>query len=262
MSRGGAMRSNHRLLRGTVAGAAIVAAAWGPPWAQAASGEIDYTCDYSVGETVGTGVATATFDSGVKDGLVVPVGQRVSLDPMTGSITLPEGFTDALRSTGLTSIRGSATIFLGIKETGDKLDEARLAFDAAVPAEGPFTVQVSGEIGEYQPQKAGTYTLMTGSDLFFYTDPEGPFGDSGVTCGPEGGPGTAIDTFTATGAATATTTVTATASPERPTVVQTDFAGEPPTMPVPLVVGVGLLGLTGAAVGAAAAAGRSRSRPY
>lgn len=243
-----------------VGGAAFAAVAWGAPSAQAGSEEITYSCDYSVGETVGTGVATATFDSGVKDGLVVPVGQWVSLDPLTGSITLPEGFTDALRTAGLTAIRGSATVFLGIKETGDKLGEATLVFDAAVPAEGPFTVQVSGEAGDYRPQKAGTHTLVTGSDLFFYTDPEGPYGDSGVTCGPEGGPGTAIDTFTATGAATATVMVTATASPERPAVVQTDFAGEAPTMPVPLIVGVGLLGLTGVAVGATGVAGRSRSR--
>ena len=258
------MRSEHRtLLRAAVVGgAALVAGVFAAPGAQAVSDEIRYTCDYSVGERVGTGSVTATFDSGVVDGLVVTAGEFVSLDPITGSVTLPQEFTDALRQDGLTSIRGAGSIFLGIQEPADKLGEATFQFDADIPAEGPFTVPVSGQIGEYQPQKAGTYTLVTGAELFFFLDPEGPDGDSGLTCTPDGGGDTAIDVFTATAATTPTRTVTTTASPVRPVVVQTDFAGEGPALPLPLALGVGVIGLAGLAAGVTRVARRPGPRRH
>ena len=258
------MRTGHRTLLRTavLGGAVLVASVLAAPGAQAISDEIHYTCDYSVGETVGNATATASFDSGVDDGLVVTAGKFVSLDPLTGSVTLPQEFTDALRQDGLTSIRGSGSIFLGIQEPADKLGEATFQFDAAIPAEGPFTVPVSGQIGEYQPQKAGTYTLVAGEELFFFLDPEGPDGDSGLTCTVDGGGDTAIDVFTATAAATPTTTVTTTASPVRPVVVQTDFAGEDPALPLPLALGVGVIGVAGLAAGAAGTARRSGARRH
>ena len=244
------MRTGHRTLLRTavLGGAVLVASVLAAPGAQAISDEIHYTCDYSVGETVGNATVTA--------------GKFVSLDPLTGSVTLPQEFTDALRQDGLTSIRGSGSIFLGIQEPADKLGEATFQFDAAIPAEGPFTVPVSGQIGEYQPQKAGTYTLVAGEELFFFLDPEGPDGDSGLTCTVDGGGDTAIDVFTATAAATRTTTVTTTASPVRPVVVQTDFAGEDPALPLPLALGVGVIGVAGLAAGAAGTARRSGARRH
>lgn len=258
------MRTDHRILLRTavMVGAILVTGVLTAPGAQAASDEIHYTCDYSVGDRVGTGSVTASFDSGVDDGFVVTAGEFVSLDPITGSVTLPQEFTDALRQDGLTSIRGAGSIFLGVQEPADKLGEATLQFDAEIPAEGQFTVPVSGQIGKYQPRTAGTYTLVTGAELFFFLDPEGPDGDSGLTCTPDSAGDSAIDTFAATAAATPTMTVTTTASPVRPVLVQTDFAGEDPAVPVRLALGVGVIALTGVAAGAAGTARRSGSRRH
>jgi hypothetical protein len=235
-----------------VVGATLVVGVLAAPGAGATSDPIHYTCDYSVGETVGTGSATAIFDSGVDEGLVVPVGEWVSFDPLTGSVTLPQEFTDALREEGVSSIRGAGSIFLAVREPMDKLGEATFEFDTELPAEGLFTVPVSGVAGEYQPQNAGTYTLVTLAELFFYLDPEGQAGDSGVTCTPDNDGDTAIDVFTATGAATPTTTVTTTATaaapPVRPVVVQTDFADdEVAPLSLTVLLGTGLLALGGAA---------------
>ena len=73
--------------------------------AQAASAELSYSCDFGFNAVEGTGPATASFDSGIDKGLVVPVGTKVSLDPFTGSVTSPDDFTNLLRQHELKSSR-------------------------------------------------------------------------------------------------------------------------------------------------------------
>ena len=101
------MSTMHRtMVVATLAGTAALVVVLTPSAAVAASGELEYTCDYWFSESTGSGPATASFDSGIDAGLVVAVGDGVSLDPLTGSITLPDGFTDLLRANDLTTIQG------------------------------------------------------------------------------------------------------------------------------------------------------------
>ena len=82
---------------GLVGSAALLAVALTITSAQAASGDLSYSCDYGVDTDEGSGSATASFDSAIGDDVVVEVGDDVSLDPFTGSVTVPDGFTDLLR---------------------------------------------------------------------------------------------------------------------------------------------------------------------
>ena len=65
---------------------------------------------------------------------MVDVGDRVDLDPFTGTITLPEAFVTMLRESGVTSIEGGGgeTILLV-----DPTDEEPFAFFEFGPSELP-----------------------------------------------------------------------------------------------------------------------------
>src|SRR5512139_1954639 len=92
---------------GLVGGATLLAAVMTVTSASAASAELSFSCDYGVGDVEDTGDATAAFDSGIGEGLVVEVGDEVSIDPFTGQITLPEAFTTALRDAGVEEVDGA-----------------------------------------------------------------------------------------------------------------------------------------------------------
>jgi hypothetical protein len=240
---------------GLVGGAALLAAALTVTSAQAASGDLTYSCDYGFDEAQGTGSATASFDSAIGDDVVVEVGEDVSLDPFTGSVTLPDEFTALLRQNELPSIGGGGITFTLIDETGDEYD---VFFDFGpedVPAEGPMTLTLDGEGDAVTPKEAGTHTLVAGDFVLFVdTGETGP--DVGMFCELTDEGDVSIDSFEAVAPATPTTAPTETAAPVRPAVVQTDFAGEDRSTALPLALGGGLL-----AVGAGTVAtGRARAR--
>ena len=235
----------HALARaGLAVGVALVTAALTATTAGATSDELQYTCDYWFADSEGSGSATASFDSAIDDGLVVEVGESVSLDPLTGTITLPVEFMDVVRDNDLSSIEGEGSTYMGFEEPGYKIGEVFFRFgETSVPAEGTLTLQIEGEVGEYEPQQAGPHTLVAGPYMYVYLKLSevdgGP--EAGISCElvAEGDP--AIDAFSATEAATPTTTVTTTtATAVRPLVVQTDFAADDPSSTVALLAGGGL----------------------
>ena len=273
---------------GLVGGAALFAAALTLSPAQAASADLSYSCDFGYDTTEDSGPATASFDSGIGKGLVVPVGTKVSLDPFTGSVTLPDGFTDLLRQNQLTSIQGGGITFTLIEETGDENDVFFEFGDTEVPAEGSMTVAFAGSAGKVTAKTAGTNTLVA-SDFLLVLDlgPVGAVPTSTQTATVPSGPPTSpapsdptapldagmfctlvdegditIDAFQATAAPPPTVTVTVqpTASPVRPVVVQTDFAGHDRASTFPLVLGGALL--VGGIGAAATGRGRGSSRRH
>ena len=274
---------------GLVGGAALFAAALTLSPAQAASADLSYECDFLTANsdtTTPAGPATASFDSGIGTGLVVPVGTEVSIDPFTGSVTRPDAFTARLRDQALASIDGGGLTLTLIDETQDPYLVELTFGPEDVPAAGPMTIHVTGQGDPIVASQAGTNTLVA-SDFLLAVDP-GPLGSvptSSPTATVPTGPPTSptptsspapsgpaapldlaigctlvdegditIDSFEATAAPTPTVTVTATASPVRPVVVQTDFAGDGGPSALPLVLGGALVVGVGAV-----ATGRARS---
>src|SRR5688572_17678631 len=198
--------------RSTLVGAAVLAVASLTATSAAAdSGEVEYSCEFGVGDpegegTEGEGTTTASFDTAIPDGLVVDVGDRVSLDPFTGTITLPDGFTDLLRTEGFTTIVGGGEMFVYVDEADDEFDAFFEFEETAVPAEGSLTLDVEGDAGRFRPTDAGTYTIV-GGGFFLFVDTgeeEGP--GAGMFCEPVDGDAV-IDALEAVGAAAPTTTV-------------------------------------------------------
>ena len=246
---------------GLVGGAALVAAALTLSPAQAASADLAYSCDFTYDTTDGTGPATASFDSGIGDGVVVPAGTEVSIDPFTGSVTFPDDFTAQLRQHDLASIDGGGITLTLIDETQEPYF-VDLTFDPQdVPAEGPMTIDVTGQ-GDPVIAEAGTNTLVA-SDFLLVVDTGADGPDVSMLCTLTDEGDITIDTFEATAAPTptVTTTVTATptASPVRPVVVQTDFAAENRSSALPLVLG-GALAAGGVGAVATGRARRSSRR--
>ncbi len=255
---------------GLVGGAALFAAALTLSPAQAASADLSYSCDFGFDTTEGSGPATASFDSAIGKGLVVPVGAKVSLDPFTGSVTLPDGFTDLLRQNQLTSIQGGGVTLTLLEETGDEYPVELTFGDTQVPAAGSMTVALTGQGGKVTAKTAGTNTLVA-SDFLLVLDPaplgSGPTSTATATVpsSPPASPAPSgpadplgagmfctlvdegditIDSFQATAAPTPTVTTTVTATPTypvRPVVVQTDFAGDDHSSTLPLVLGGALM---------------------
>ncbi len=228
--------------------------------ASAASAALAYSCDYGVGEVEGTGDATATWDSAITDGLTVPVGTQVALDPYTGTVVLPDAFVEELRTQGVVELTGGGLQLTFLDETGEPI-VIELGFPATpVPAAGPMTLEVSGvDAGFLDAADPGSYTIVA-DDFILATDDE----TTGMYCTltDEGDP--TIDSFTALAPTpTATPTTSApTTSPTavRPVLVQTDTVERAGDSPTGLVAG-GLL--TGSlAVGALLAARRSSARRH
>lgn len=236
---------------GVVGGTALLAAVLCVPSASAESAELSYSCEFVVDDDEDSGDATASFDSGIGEGLVVEVGDEVSLDPFTGEITLPQEFTDALRRAEVTEVDGSRPA-----STGDApgllltfLDEAddehviELLFGTTpVPAEGPLVLQVTGENSAVRAAVEGTNTLVANDFILEVgTGDEGP--EAAMYCSLTDEGDVSIDAFEATAAPTVAPTATpsVTATPTRPVVVQTDFAGEDSgATALPLLAGGGL----------------------
>ncbi|MGL5930147.1 MAG: DUF6801 domain-containing protein, partial [Dermatophilaceae bacterium] len=202
--------------------------------------------------------ALASFDTAIEDGLVVEVGDEVDLNPVTGSITLPEEFVQALRDDDQTSIEGGGLTVVVVDETGEPLFVDLEFADTAVPVTGPMILEITGGSETFTPEDEGSHTLVAEAFFIGYGEDEETGGILECELTDEGDP--TIDTFEAVAAATPpptpTPTVTVTAAPaatpQRPVLVQTDFAGEGPSaLPIALAGGALVLG-----AGVAASAGR------
>ncbi|MBM6399964.1 hypothetical protein [Phycicoccus sonneratiae] len=224
--------SKPTVLAGTLAlcGAAALVGLSATP-AAAASRDLAYSCDWGVddgdGGVEGSGdAASATWDSGIADDLVVATGTSVPLSPYTGTITLPTPFVDALRAQERPDLAGGGFHLVVVDESEQAFDLELLYGPTAVPAEGPMTLQVEGldEVSVDTPEP-GTYTLVTADFQLFVEEDE----NTGLACEltDEGDP--TIDAFEAVGEAPTTTPPATTApavapSPIRPALVQTDAA--------------------------------------
>lgn len=244
---------------GLVGGAALLAAGLTLTSAQAASADLAYACDYGVGESEGSGSGSASWDSAIGDDVVVEVGESVSLDPFTGTVTLPDGFSELIRQNELPPLEGGGLTVTLLDETGEEYVVFFEFGPVEVFGEGPIVLDLTGEGGEVTPEVAGTHTLVAGEFVLFVDLGDGA-PDVGMACELTDEGDLTIDAFEATAAATPTvsptTSVAPTESPERPVVVQTDFAGEDRASALPLVLGGGLLAAgTGAVV-----TGRVRAR--
>lgn len=261
------MRSTARAAAraGLVGSAALLAAALTITSAQAASGDLSYGCDYGVDTDEGSGSATASFDSAIGDDVVVEVGDDVSLDPFTGSVTIPDGFTDLLRQHQMESIQGGGLTFTLIDETGDDYDVFFEFGPEDVPAEGSMTLTLDGEGGDVTPEEVGTHTLLAGDFVLFVDSGDGG-PDVGMYCELTDEGDTTIDAFEAVAATGPTTTPsvapTESAAPVRPVVVQTDFAGGDRATALPLALGGGLLVAGSGALVAKRARVRSGARRH
>lgn len=212
-----------------VCGAAVAVGLSAAP-ASAASADLQYTCEWSVDDGDGGGPAgegdpaTAGWDSGIADDLVVPVGTSVPLDPYTGTITLPEPFVEALRAQDRTELAGGG-LQLTVIEESDEPFVIELTFESTpVPAEGPMTVEVEGiDEEEIEATEPGTYTLLASDFFLFSGDDE----NTGMGCELTDEGDATIDAFEAVEeepTETVAPTVTVTATPVRPALVQTDVA--------------------------------------
>ncbi len=227
-----------------------VVALTGTP-AAADSGEVEYSCDFGVPDPAepdgpgirGEGTTTASFDTAIPDGLVVDVGDRVDLDPFTGTITLPEAFVTMLREAGLTTIGGGGDTELLVDPTDDPLFAFFEFAPTELPDQGALTVAVEGGADRFRPREAGAFSiLLTG--FFISTGVDELGGD--MVC--QADDDVVVDTFEARATPTPTVTVTA-APPVRPVVVQTDFAGRDDASPAPALAAGALLTLAAGAVG-------------
>src|SRR6476661_6520807 len=85
-----------------LAGSAVAATSAG-----ASSGKVQLSCTFNLGGgDQFEGQATASFDTGIPEGLVVEVGEAVPFNPFTGTIAFPDGLTDLLRAEGITTVSG------------------------------------------------------------------------------------------------------------------------------------------------------------
>ena len=246
---------------GLVGGAALLATALSVTSADAASADLGYSCASGFDDAQGTAAATASFDSAIGDDVVVEVGEELSLDPFTGSVTLPDGFTALLRQNELSSIEGGGVTYTLVDETGEEYDVFLDFGPEDVPADGAMTLTLDGEGGDVSAKEAGTQTLLAGDFILFVdTGENGP--DVGMGCKLTDEGDTTIDSFEAVAATSPTTAPAESADPVRPVVVQTDFAGEDSSTALPLVLGGGLLAVGTGAVATGRARARAASRRH
>jgi hypothetical protein len=239
-------------LAALAAGASV---GFGAPSASAASGDVEYSCTFSVLGTEGEGVATGSFDTGVPDGFVLGPGDPLPLSPFGGTLTLPDAMTDLLRAGGQTTVTGSEHVEEGLMPGGT--GENYMYLDGKVPAEGSMTVNLGFAPRDPRPgpEAPGTYTIVLGRLAFPLEG--GIAGIGAFRCDPVDGDAVivfertnvvAVDTFRVAGPATSTPSAAVSDTPVRPVLVQTDFAEEEEGVP-PLLGVVALLALAAGGLG-------------
>jgi hypothetical protein len=226
---------------GVVGSLALVGVLAAAGTAGAASEEAEFSCEFQVGGTAGEGTSTVSFDSGITDGLVTEVRRRVSLEPFTGTVTLPPEFVAALKDLGLTTIGGGGGVSAYFDAAEDSVEVSFPVGPVALPPDDTLTIAVDGDVetGVFRPQDPGVYTLFVeafglGVDT---GEEDGP--GAFISCVPSGDEDLVVDALEATDRPTPTTTVTATATatatPVRPVVVQTDAVEEEGLATAPLL---------------------------
>lgn len=207
-------------------GGALVAAGLSAAPAAAASGDLAYSCQWGVDTAEGTDPGTASWDTAITDGLVVDTGSSVEVAPYGGTITLPDAFVDALRTSERTRLAGGSLLTTVIGET-EEPEQLELVFEPTrVPAEGPMVLEADGiDEAVIRADDPGTYTLLADSFYVFVEEDD----DVGLRCTFDGEGDPVVDRFQAVGdpvteEPTATARPTSVASPVRPTLVQTDVA--------------------------------------
>jgi hypothetical protein len=158
--------------------------------------------------------------------MTVHVGDTLTLDPVTGSVTLPSGFVDALRDAGAVDIEGDGEAFILVAETDDA-SFGWLSFEATqVPDAGPMTVQIEGSSEPIQATEPGTQSLVLINFSLIVGPPVEEEEDlTALFCDLDDEGDAAIDSFEVVSPATPTKTVTTTATATPTTtgpVVETD----------------------------------------
>jgi hypothetical protein len=236
--------SIHSTVRASLIGSiALVAFGVTDGSAFAASGPMQYSCTYVLPGVEGSGSATATFDTGIEEGLTVDVGDEVSLNPVTGSVTLPAEFVDALRVAEIAQIGGGGDLLIMVNETESSAFGGLTFAPTPVPAEGPIALQITGDSQPVEATAPGTNTI-TLVNFGLVDDSSGDVEENllAVFCDLVDEGDVAVDSFEAVASAVVTPTVTtpAATTPRRPVVVQTDFAGQQSDSMLPLLAGTGL----------------------
>lgn len=214
---------------GLVGGVALLAAATTVSIASAESRDLEYACQFGLemGEdegTEGSGGTTARFDSAIGSAVVVTTGDRVALDPFTGSIGLPDDFLQMVRDAQIEQIEGGGVTFMVVDESGEEVVVEMGFPETAVPATGPLVLELTGEDVPEVTAEEGTNTLLAGDIIVGFGEETY---SGGMFCELVDEGDTAVDSFVAEGAAPSpTVTASPTASPVRPVVVQTDFADD------------------------------------
>jgi hypothetical protein len=246
--------------------AALVAVTSSAASASADSGEQVYTCWYMIGSAAESeAAATVSFDSAIPHGLVVHVGDLVSLDPSTGTMGIPDEFTDLLRAAGATTISGQSgmvvTVFSYLNTTSSS---TTMFFDPTpVPAEGSMSLDLKFDSpGDIRPDRPGTYLVGFGSIALEISGGNLP-DELQFFCELPEGSSAPVDSFKAVAAVTpsAAATPTGTVTPARPVLVQTDFAEHDSTV-APLMGLGALMTVTAGGVGLARRRRHGTSRQH
>ena len=205
--------------------------------AAADSGEVEYSCEFGVADPAdpdgpgerGEGTTTASFDTAIPDGLVVDVGDRVDLDPFTGTITLPEAFVTMLRDPGSPRSRaaGARRFCWSTRPTRSRSRSSSSA--RASSRTGSPHLAVEGDADRVRPRDAGVHSILL-TDFGLFLDTGVDLQGADMSCRADDD--VVVDTFGARATPAPTVTVTA-APPVRPVVVQTDFAGRDGASPAP-----------------------------
>lgn len=217
-----------------------------PTPAHAASRVLTYRCESSaLPVQQDEGLVTASWDTAVGENVVVDVGEKIHLMPLTGEITLPAGFVDRLRAAGFTDLSGEGGATIAVTETGAEILPVLVLPADPLPESGPVTLHVSGVLdstlsGMTDPvafDEPGTHTLvLVHFGLLFGSGSDQP--QPGLICGLQDTEDTAMDSFLVRAPAQPSEAVTPQTEPTRPVMVQTDFAGdEDPASPLSLVLG-------------------------
>jgi hypothetical protein len=167
----------------------------------------------------------------------------VSLEPFTGTITLPPEFVAALKDFGLKTIEGGGGVSAYFDEADDTVEAFFPVGPVALPPDDTLTFDVDADVEppRFRPQDAGVHTLLvdgfgigvdTGKEQ---EEEEGP--GAFISCVPLDDEDLVVDALEVTAKPTPTTTVTATATatPVRPVVVQTDAVKEEGLATAPLL---------------------------
>lgn len=205
-----------------------------PVPAGAASRVLTYHCESSaLPVEQDEGETTALWDTAVGDDVVVDVGEKVHLMPLTGTVTLPSGFVDRLRTAGFDDLGGEAGATISVQETGAEILPVLVVPSTPLPESGPATVDVSGFLdqnlsGTTDPvafAEAGRHTLvLVHFGLLFGSGSDQP--QPGLVCRLQDTDNTAMDSLVVRAAAAPTEPVDQVEEPVRPAVVQTDFADD------------------------------------